>query len=118
MKDHDVFCWAVGHTVRLARFETWLHQNPPLAFMGISQQLALGTESMLLISVGSGAAEVSIYATDGAEFCTIDGDTVYGAAAGTCSITETKDGDSEFRPSSDTVPVIVAPGVFSDRFED
>jgi hypothetical protein len=113
-----LFSWAGDQLARVARFETRMHQDPPMAITAEPQEMEIGSESILTTSGGAGTGEITLAVTAGTENCSIDGNIVRGIAVGSCNVTATRDGDSDFRPSSDTVEITVTPGVFFDRFQD
>jgi len=112
------FSWAGGQRARIARVETRSHQQPPITITATPEQVELGGQSLLSTSGGSGTGAVSYTIIAGEGSCSISGNVLLGVGVGTCGVTATKDGDSDYRPSSDTVDLTVVPGVFQDRFEE
>lgn len=112
------FAWAGGQPARIARLETRAQQQPPVAITATPEQIEIGGQSLLTTTGGSGTGAVNHAITSGAEFCAISGNILHGLGIGFCEVTATKDGDSDYRPSSAVVEVTVVGGVFQDRFEE
>ena len=74
-----------------------------------SAELPLTGSMALSTTGGSGSGEVSYEVTEGADVCSISGDTVTGLSVGTCVLTATKAGDARHLPTSASTELITVP---------
>jgi hypothetical protein len=80
--------------------------------------LLVGGTSTLATQGGSGEGAVSFELTDGAEFCSLDGNILSALVPGDCSIVATKTADANHEAASASVIVSVLPdAIFTDRFD-
>ncbi len=79
----------------------------PLTATATPASIAANGTTTLATTGGSGTGAVSWQISAGGTFCALSGTTVTGIAAGTCTLTATKAGDSNFTAATATVDISV-----------
>lgn len=86
-------------------------QQPVLTAMATPSTLVAFSTAALSTSGGAGAGAVGFSITDGAAFCSVNGNTLTAEGTGSCTVTATKLGDANYQDTLATTVVTVTPAV-------